>query len=155
MLKTKFLEFVKSIAFGIKQAGKKPEDTSKDELNEEEYVSVGSIDETSEAPAPKEGPKPSKIPVVLFYLSVVFTMIGSIICIRLLFMVQDTKCEKNKVLIIGCGMISVGIYLIVITNSIMNREKSGIMRYLAGKVEELHQDENSRSKRNLRNAQLI
>lgn len=88
MLKTKFLEFVKSIAFGIKQAGKKPEDTSKDELNEEEYVSVGSIDETSEAPAPKEGPKPSKIPVVLFYLSVVFTMIGSIICIRLLFMVQ-------------------------------------------------------------------
>ena len=88
MLKTKFLEFVKSIAFGIKQAGKKPEDTSKDELNEEEYVSVGLIDETSEAPAPKEGPKPSKIPVVLFYLSVVFTMIGSIICIRLLFMVQ-------------------------------------------------------------------
>ena len=88
MLKTKFLEFVKSIAFGIKQADKKP--NPKDELNEEEYVSVGSIDETSECPAgdlPKEGPQPSKIPVVLFYLSVVFTMIGSIICIRLLFLV--------------------------------------------------------------------
>merc|ERR1711860_467235 len=96
MLKTKFLEFVKSIAFGIKQVGKKPEDTSKDELNEEEYVSVGSIDETSEAPAPKEGPKPSKIPVVLFYLSVVFTMIGSIICIRLLFMVQVQLEEEPR-----------------------------------------------------------
>ena len=56
---------------------------------------------------------------------------------------------------IGCGMISVGIYLIVITNSIMNREKNRILKYLEGKVEEFAQDENSRSKKNLRNAQLL
>ena len=56
---------------------------------------------------------------------------------------------------IGCGMVSIGIYLIVITNSIMNREKNRILKYLEGKVEELNQDENSRSKKNLRNAQLL
>ena len=34
---------------------------------------------------PSEGPKPSKVAVVLFYLSVIFTMIGTLITIKLFF----------------------------------------------------------------------
>ena len=98
MLKITFLEFVKLIVFGIKQANKKPNPENalkalKDELNEEDYVSVGSIDETSEASeapvgvCPKECPQPSKISAVLFYLSIVVTMIGST-SVLLLFLVK-------------------------------------------------------------------
>merc|ERR1712062_138095 len=179
MARSTFVEFVKFFAFGFKrtrltdsfdQVGRlgwkpqpNPEELSRfetfnatiDESKEEEHVSEVPVHETPVGAWPKDGPQPSKIPVVLFYLSVVFTMIGSIICIRLLFLVKDTKSELFNVLMIGCGMISVGIYLIVITNSIMNREKNRILKYLEGKVEEFAQDENSRSKKNLRNAQLL
>ena len=56
---------------------------------------------------------------------------------------------------VGYSMIVVGLLLIMITNCINNRERNQIMSYLHGKVEELSNDENSRAKRNLRNAQLI
>jgi heme/copper-type cytochrome/quinol oxidase subunit 4 len=37
---------------------------------------------------PKEGPQPSKIAVLLFYLSVVFTIIGILIVLRSAFYVE-------------------------------------------------------------------
>ena len=51
---------------------------------------------------------------------------------------------------IACGMVAIGILLIIITNCINNREHRKIMEYLNLKVEELHMDENSRALRNLR-----
>lgn len=112
MARSTFVEFVKFVAFGFKRTrltdsfdrvgwlGWKPkpnpEELSRfetfnatiDESKEEEHVSEVPVHETPVGTWPKGGPQPSKIPVVLFYLSVVFTMIGSIICIRLLFLVK-------------------------------------------------------------------
>ena len=56
---------------------------------------------------------------------------------------------------IALGMIALGLVLIITTNFLMNREKNRILNYLEGKVEELNQDENSRYKRNLRNAHFL
>ena len=108
-----FVEFVKVVTFRFKQprltwsvdrfgypVGWKPKpnpdelsrfetfNATIDESKEEEHVSEVPVHETPVGTWPKGGPQPSKIPVVLFYLSVVFTMIGSIICIRLLFLVK-------------------------------------------------------------------
>ena len=118
MARSTFVEFLKFVAFGCKQPTRligsldrfgypvfypvgwkpkpNPEELSRfetfnatiDESKEEEHVSEVPVHETPVGAWPKGGPQPSKIPVVLFYLSVVFTMIGSIICIRLLFLVK-------------------------------------------------------------------
>ena len=40
---------------------------------------------------PSEGPRPSKLPVVLFYISVIATILGSIISIRSLFITNVSK----------------------------------------------------------------
>ena len=71
------------------------------------------------------------------------------------YLLQDTESEVFQVLMIGLAMVSIGLVLIITTNVIMNREKNRIMNYLEGKVEELHQDENSRYKSNLRNAHFL
>ena len=54
----------------------------KDELEELE------VHKTPPGSWPFKAPQPSKIPVVLFYLSVVFTVIGTLICIKLSFLVK-------------------------------------------------------------------
>ena len=54
----------------------------KDELEELE------VHKTPPGSWPFKAPQPSKIPVVLFYLSVVFTIIGTLICIKLSFLVK-------------------------------------------------------------------
>lgn len=102
---------------------------------------------------PKEGPKPSKVAVLLFYLSVVFTIIGILIVIRSAFYVEEH--DKPKILGMGLCMVTVGIALIIITNVINNHERERIMHYLERKVEELRYKENFRYERNRFNSELL
>jgi len=89
---------------------------------------------------PKEGPKPSKCAVLLFYISVALTVIGTIIVIRSAFFIQED--EKPVALGIGLCLATGGIALIAITNVINKIEHDRIMRYLQMKVEELRYHEN-------------
>jgi len=107
----------------------------------------GSVHSKPPGEWPSVGPQPSKLAVVLFYISVAATILGSIISIRTLFYKDP---DFHQPLGIGCGLIGIGIILIAITNCIHNREQRNIMNYLNGKIEEMGLDENSRGKRNLR-----
>lgn len=132
-----------------------------------EQDAAKSVHNTPPGQWPSEGPQPSKAAVVLFYISIIFTVIGTIFTIRTLFFVDfEVHCtmlmpniimnicfqdaDQARLFFIGCGMVGTGLLLIVITNCINNREHNKIMAYLNGKVEELQMDENSRARRNLR-----
>ena len=69
---------------------------------------------------------------------------------------QHTTSKDDEVIkTVGYSMIIVGLLLIMITNCIHNRERILITSYLRGKAEECSLDENSRVKRNLRNANML
>lgn len=89
---------------------------------------------------PKEGPKPSKCAVLLFYVSLALTIIGTVIVIRSAFFIQED--EKPVALGIGLCLATGGIALIAITNVINKIEHDRIVRYLEMKVEELRYHEN-------------
>ena len=55
---------------------------------EEVKKNLDSVHNTPPGVWPSEGPQPSKIPVVLFYISVIATILGSIISIRSLFIIN-------------------------------------------------------------------
>jgi len=105
-----------------------------------------SVHSTPPGEWPAECRQPSKLAVLLFYISVVATFIGSIMTIRTLFY---TDIDLQQILI-GCGLVSIGIILLCITNCIHNHEQKSIMAYLQGQIEKMGLDENSRAKRNLR-----
>jgi len=117
------------------------EDVSKAKENTE-----STVHNTPPGEWPAECPKPSKLAILLYYMSFIATFIGSILTIRSFFY---TEIDWPKTLI-GIGLVSIGMTLLCITNCIHNREQKGIMDYLKGQVEKMGLDENSRARRNLK-----
>merc|ERR1712083_119772 len=109
---------------------------------------VSTVHNTPPGEWPAECPKPSKLAVLLYYISFIATFIGSILMIRSFFY-TEIDWQKTS---IGCGLISIGMILLCITNCIQNREQKGINDYLQGQIEKMGLDENSRARRNLRHS---
>jgi len=102
---------------------------------------------------PKEGPKPSKCAVLMYYISVAFTIIGIIMVIRAaMYMEED---DKPIALGVGLCLATGGIALIAIVNVITRLEQEKIMNYLDMKVEELRYHENFRKMPNHQEASYL
>jgi len=115
----------------------------------------GSSDLHTVAPGqwPKEGPKPSKCAVLMYYISVAFTIIGIIMVIRAaMYMEED---DKPIALGVGLCLATGGIALIAIVNVITRLEQEKIMNYLDMKVEELRYHENFRKMPNHQEASYL
>ena len=73
------------------------------DYSEKDATAVGknvssSVHNTPAGQWPSEGPQPSKTAVVLFYISIVATVIGTIFTIRTLFYVDfEVRFTKNRV----------------------------------------------------------
>lgn len=91
---------------------------------------------------PTEGPKPSKCAIVMYYISIILTIIGTIMVIRSAIFLEEN--EKPIALGVGLCLATGGIAMIAITNVINRLEHEKIMNYLDMKVEELRYHENFR-----------
>ena len=78
------------ISYGIKKS-KYQLTNSKNEPATIENLDKDSIHKTPPGQYPKNGPSPSKVAVVLFYISVIFTMIGSIFAVRTIFIIKVSR----------------------------------------------------------------
>ena len=91
-------------------------------------------------------PRPSRIPVVLFYLSCVFCVVGTVLIVRSFFL--KTPEDKQQVLLVGCGVALFGVVLAYVMNALNKRENARIIAYVAAKAEEMRNDVNSRQRFN-------
>jgi len=82
---------------------------------------------------PEKGPKPSKLGVCFYYLSIVFCVIGIIMLCRYPMLHDEDKIQVTAV---GFGLILAGMFSLVITNFIVNRENRAFVEYLDLKVEQ-------------------
>jgi len=83
---------------------------------------------------PTRGPKPSKIGVLFYYLSLAFCVIGILFMGKAPYALHD---DRMKIVMVGSVMIAIGFFFLAISNYIYNREQRRLVEYLQGKVEEL------------------
>ncbi|XP_023327846.1 uncharacterized protein LOC111700980 [Eurytemora carolleeae] len=83
---------------------------------------------------PASGPKPSKVGVLFYYMSLCLCIVG------LLFLTKTTYVydeDKPDILMMSSILIAVGFFFLGISNTIENRERRKLISYLEGKIEEL------------------
>jgi len=118
--------FLKKAAFTSTENEKEKIVTTKDDVH---YVPAGQW--------PSVGPKPSKLGVLFYYLSVCFCIIG------IVFMAKCTyapHADRPHILALGGTLVVVGFFFLGISNFIYNREQRRLVEYLQGKIAELMEE---------------
>merc|ERR1712110_335464 len=82
---------------------------------------------------PEGGPKPSKLGVLFYVISILFSLIGVITLTRYPFVSQ---ADRLNLLIVGLPILGAGMLSLVVTNYIVNREQQAFVAYLNLKVEQ-------------------
>jgi len=93
---------------------------------------------------PARGPKPSKIGVLLYYISLSFCVVG------ILFMAKCSYAKKEDrpdILMIGSLLVLVGFLFLGLSNYVYNREQRRLINYLKGKIEELMEENKGKGPR--------
>merc|ERR1712098_348583 len=83
---------------------------------------------------PRDGPQPSKLPVLFYYLSVVLCLISILSMVNIMNVDQEGKVE---VLVLGFSLLVSGLLCLHLANWLYNREHWAIINYLEKQVEEL------------------
>jgi len=95
---------------------------------------------------PSRGPKPSKVGVLLYYISLAFCVVG------ILFMAKCSYAKREDrpdILMIGSMMVLVGFIFLGFSNYIYNREQRRLIFYLKGKIAELMEENKGKGPRSL------
>merc|ERR1712002_1278558 len=82
---------------------------------------------------PEEGPKPGKMGVIFYYLSIVLSILGIIMLCRYPLLHEQGRLQ---VVALGFSLIFFGLFCLVITNIIVNKENRAFVKYLDLKVEQ-------------------
>jgi len=82
---------------------------------------------------PENGPKPSKLGVLYYLLSICFCVFGVIMLCRFPFMQAN---HRGEVFMVGLPLIAFGFLCLCITNRIVDKENQAFVDYLNLKVEQ-------------------
>merc|ERR1711934_151309 len=82
---------------------------------------------------PERGPKPSKLSVLLYLMSIVFCCLGILALCRYPMVPHG---EREILLLLGLPLIVTGLLCLAITNCMVNRENKAFVNYLNLKVEQ-------------------
>ena len=88
---------------------------------------------------PQEGPKPGKLGVIFYYLSVTLCIMGVLSMARCTVIQESARPD---VLLLGLALIAGGLFCLNIANYIYNKEHKAVVDYLKLKVEEYRQEHN-------------
>jgi len=126
---------LKKAAFSSSENEKKQIVTTKDDVH---YVPPGQW--------PATGPKPSKLGVLFYYLSVAFCIIGIVFMAKCSY---APHADRPNILALGGMMVVVGFFFLGISNFIYNREQRRLVEYLQGKIAELMEENRGKGPRDL------
>jgi len=82
---------------------------------------------------PEKGPKPGKMGVIFYYLSILLSILGIIMLCRYPLLHDQGRLQ---VVALGFSLIFFGLFSLVITNIIVNKENRAFVKYLDLKVEQ-------------------
>ena len=82
---------------------------------------------------PERGPRPSKLSVLLYLMSIVFCCLGIIALCRYPMMPRG---ERGILIMLGLPLIGAGLLCLAVTNCMVNRENKAFVSYLELKVEQ-------------------
>merc|ERR1711879_611216 len=92
-----------------------------------------SIHSTPAGCYPENGPQPSKLGVLFYILSILFSVIGIISLTK--FPLVTEGPEREQILILSFSLVAAGMFFLMITNYIVNKENRAFVVYLNLKVE--------------------
>merc|ERR1712131_343583 len=105
----------------------------KKEQKDDKLARGKGIHSTPPGQYPEEGPKPGKMGVIFYYLSIVLSILGIIMLCRYPLLHDH---DRLKVVALGFSLIFFGLFCPVITNIIVNKENRAFVKYLDLKVEQ-------------------
>ncbi|TRY70908.1 hypothetical protein TCAL_07528 [Tigriopus californicus] len=105
-----------------------------------------SVHQTPIGAFPNGAPQPSKIPVLLYYISCVFCVIASIMIVQSFRLAKSD--DREQILHMGLGLATTGIIIGIIMNVLNKRENNNFIRYVSYQAEAMKNDHNSRQKFN-------
>jgi len=95
---------------------------------------------------PTTGPKPSKLGVLFYYISLMFCIIGILSMAKCQYARHE---DRPEILMVGSILVLVGFLFLSISNFIYNREQRRLVNYLKGKIEELMEENQGKGPRAL------
>jgi len=120
--------------------------TVSSECNDKEAI-ISTKDDVHYVPPgqwPATGPKPSKIGVLFYYMSLAFCILG------IMFMAKCSYAphtDRPHILALGSALVVVGFFFLGISNFIYNREQRRLVEYLRGKIAELMEENRGKGPR--------
>jgi len=94
---------------------------------------LAGIHSTPPGQYPEKGPKPGKMGVIFYYLSILLSILGIIMLCRYPLLHDQGRLQ---VVALGFSLIFFGLFSLVITNIIVNKENRAFVKYLDLKVEQ-------------------
>jgi len=106
---------------------------AKYKARKEKMNHLAGIHSTPPGQYPEKGPKPGKMGVIFYYLSIVLSILGIIMLCRYPLLHDQ---DRLQVVALGFSLIFFGLFSLVITNIIVNKENRAFVKYLDLKVEQ-------------------
>jgi len=95
---------------------------------------------------PSSGPQPSKMGVLLYYMSLAFCIAGVLFMSKCVIAKED---DRPTILLVGATLVLNGFMFLAFSNYIYNREQKKILEYLEGKIHELMEENRGKGPRSL------
>eukprot|EP00088_Acartia_fossae_P048679 TRINITY_DN5313_c0_g1_i2.p1 TRINITY_DN5313_c0_g1~~TRINITY_DN5313_c0_g1_i2.p1 ORF type:complete len:139 (-),score=34.65 TRINITY_DN5313_c0_g1_i2:638-1054(-) len=93
---------------------------------------------------PATGPKPSKIGVLFYYLSIAFCVVGILMMAKCSYAPHK---DRPSILALGSILVVIGFFFLGVSNFIYNREQRKLVEYLQGKIAELMEENRGKGPR--------
>ena len=112
--------------------------------------SLVGTEQVSEAPtvdeeAGPQAPYPSRLPVIMFYVSALLGVMGVIMLIRYAFFVKDGETEGNlATLVVGGALVAAALAVGGVMGWLYDRENKKYVAYIKAKAEEIERATNAR-----------
>merc|ERR1711953_460665 len=103
-------------------------------VNQPSTTTSTSIHSTPAGCYPENGPQPSKLGVLFYIMSILFSAIGIISLTNYPFVTEGP--DREQILILSFSLVGAGMFFLMITNYIVNKENRSFVMYLNLKVEQ-------------------
>jgi len=137
-----------SVKILLKKVSRNDKNDGQSNQSEHESFRQGEQDvhKTPAGQWPSSGPKPSKLGVLLYYVSLSFCIVGVMFMSKCVFAKEE---DRPTILLVGSVLVLNGFMFLAFSNYIYNREQRRILQYLRRKTEELMEENRGKGPRSL------